>query len=141
MHGVPPDEFYLQVFDIHRSRPNSQQTQPGCGSTTLYTAGMAETAILERTAVVRHGRRLEYFTIARNALEGLVAVVAVAIAGSIALVGFGIASFIEVTSGSVFLWRMSVDAVVLRRERNERRALRVVGFSFLFLAAYIAYES
>jgi len=138
---VPPNEFYLQVFDIHHSRPNSQQTQAGCGSTTLYTAGMAETAILERTAVVRHGRRLEYFTIAWNALEGLVAVVAGAIAGSISLVGFGIDSFIEVISGSVLLWRMSVDADVPRRERNERRALRIVGVCFLLLAAYIAYES
>jgi len=141
MHGVPPNEFYLQVFDIHHARPNSQQTQAGCGSTTLYTAGMAETAILERTAVVRHGRRLEYFTIAWNALEGLVAVVAGAIAGSISLVGFGIDSFIEVTSGSVLLWRMSVDAEVQRRELNERRALRIVGVCFLLLAAYIAYES
>ena len=102
---------------------------------------MAETAVLERTAVVRHGRRLEYFTIARNALEGLVAVVAGAIAGSISLVGFGIDSFIEVTSGSVLLWRMSVDADVERREKNEKRALQVVGICFLFLATYIAYES
>ena len=102
---------------------------------------MAETAILERTAVVRHGRRLEYFTIAWNALEGLVAVVAGGIAGSISLVGFGIDSFIEVTSGSVLLWRMSVDLEVHRRELNERRALRVVGVCFLLLAAYIAYES
>src|SRR6266403_1149672 len=102
---------------------------------------MADIAVLERSAVLRHGRRLEYFTIAWNSLESLVAVVAGANAGSISLIGFGIDSFIEVTSGSVFLWRMSVDAVVLRRERNERRALRVVGFSFLFLAAYIAYES
>ena len=102
---------------------------------------MAETAMLERTAVVRHGRRLEYFTIAWNGLEGLVAVVAGAIAGSISLVGFGIDSFIEVTSGSVLLWRMSVDAEVQRREVNERRALRIVGVSFLLLAAYIAYES
>ena len=102
---------------------------------------MDETAILERTAVVRHGRRLEYFTIAWNALEGLVAVVAGAIAGSISLVGFGIDSFIEVTSGSVLLWRMSVDAEVQRRELNERRALRIVGVCFLLLAAYIAYES
>src|SRR5229473_3580945 len=101
---------------------------------------MAETAVLERTAVVRHGRRLEYFTIEWNALEGLVAVVAGAIAGSISLVGFGIDSFIEVTSGSVLLWRMSVDADVERRERNERRALQVVGICFLFLATYIAYE-
>ena len=102
---------------------------------------MAEIAVLERAAVVRHGRRLEYFTIAWNALEGLVAVVAGAIAGSISLVGFGIDSFIEVTSGTVLLWRMSVDADVERREPNERRALSVVGVCFLLLAAYIAYES
>ena len=69
------------------------------------------------------------------------AVVAGAIAGSISLVGFGIDSFIEVMSGSVLLWRMSVDEDVERRERNERRALQVVGISFLFLAVYIAYES
>ncbi|PYT47737.1 MAG: hypothetical protein DMG44_17385 [Acidobacteria bacterium] len=102
---------------------------------------MADIAVLERMAVVRRGRRLEYFTIAWNSLEGLVALVAGAIAGSISLVGFGIDSLMEVTSGSVLLWRMSVDADVLRRERNERRALRVVGICFLFLAAYIAYES
>jgi divalent metal cation (Fe/Co/Zn/Cd) transporter len=102
---------------------------------------MAETAILERTAVVRRGRRLEYFTIAWNALEGLVAVIAGAIAGSISLVGFGIDSFIEVTSGSVLLWRMSVDAEVQRRELHEKLALRIVGVCFLLLAAYIAHES
>jgi len=97
--------------------------------------------VLERRAFVKRGRRLEYFTIVWNALEGLVAVVAGAIAGSISLVGFGIDSFIEVTSGSVLLWRMSVDAEVHRRELNERRALRIVGVCFLLLAAYIAYES
>jgi len=102
---------------------------------------MSETALLERTAIVRHGRRLEYFTIAWNAVEGLVAVIAGVVAGSISLVGFGIDSFIEVISGSVLLWRMSVDADMPRRERNERRALRVVGVCFLLLTAYIAYES
>ena len=69
------------------------------------------------------------------------AVVVGAIAGSISLVGFGIDSFIEVTSGSVLLWRMSVDAEVPRSELNERRALRIVGVCFLLLAAYIGYES
>ena len=102
---------------------------------------MAEIAVLERTAVVRYGRRLEYFTIGWNALKGLVAVVAGSIAGSVSLVGFGIDSFIEVTSGSVLLWRMSVDADVHRRARNERRSLQIVAVCFLCLAAYIAYES
>jgi divalent metal cation (Fe/Co/Zn/Cd) transporter len=102
---------------------------------------MSENAVLNRTQIVRLGRRLEYFTIAWNTLEGLVAVVAGAVAGSISLVGFGIDSFIEVTSGSVLLWRMSVDADVPRRERNERQALKIVGICFLSLAAYITYES
>lgn len=102
---------------------------------------MAEALILERVAVVRRGRRLEYFTIAWNTLEGLVAVIAGAIAGSISLVGFGIDSFIEVTSGAALLWRMSVDTDINRRERNERCALKIVGSCFLALAAYITYES
>src|ERR1700690_1638395 len=102
---------------------------------------MAERALLERTAVIRHGRKLEYFTIAWNAVEGLVAIGAGAFAGSISLVGFGIDSFIEVTSGSTLLWRMSVDAHEQRRERNEKLSLRIVGLCFLALAAYVGYES
>jgi divalent metal cation (Fe/Co/Zn/Cd) transporter len=100
-----------------------------------------ESAILERTGVVRRGRRLEYFTIVWNGLEGLVAVIAGVVAGSISLVGFGIDSFIEVTSGLTLLWRMSVDTDVPDRERNEKRALKIVGICFIGLAAYIAYES
>jgi divalent metal cation (Fe/Co/Zn/Cd) transporter len=102
---------------------------------------MGEIAVLDRTVLVRQGRRLEYFTVIWNAVEGLVAVVAGLIAGSISLVGFGVDSFIEVTSGAVLLWRMSVDANVHDRERNEKRALKAVGICFLALAAYIAYES
>src|SRR5215467_11961148 len=102
---------------------------------------MAESSVLDRASVIRRGQRLEYFTISWNAVEGLVAVGAGLFAGSISLVGFGIDSFIEVTSGSVLLWRMSVDANVGDRERNEKRALRIVGLCFLLLAAYIAFES
>lgn len=96
---------------------------------------------MERIAIVQRGRRLEYFTIAWNALEGIVAIGTGVIAGSISLVGFGIDSFIEVTSGSILLWRMLVDADTHRRASNEKWALRFVGISFLLLAAYIAYES
>jgi len=102
---------------------------------------MSESAVLDRMAIVRRGRRLEYFTIAWNSIEGLLAVAMGLIAGSISLVGFGLDSFIEVTSGSVLLWRMSVDADVQRRERNEKRAMRIVGLCFFLLAVYIAYES
>src|SRR5712672_3416465 len=102
---------------------------------------MAMIDMSERPAEVHRGRRLEYFTVVWNTLEGLVAVVAGIVAGSISLVGFGIDSFIEVTSGTVLLWRMSVDADVERPQPNERRALSVVGVCFLLLAAYIAYES
>ena len=102
---------------------------------------MLEAGAVTRAAAVVRGRRVEYFTIAWNTLEGLVAVAAGAIAGSISLVGFGVDSFIEVTSGVVLLWRMSVDEDLHRRERNEKRALRIVGVCFLGLAAYITSES
>ena len=96
---------------------------------------------MNRQALAQRGKRLEYFTIAWNSLEGLVAVIAGAIAGSISLVGFGIDSFIEVASGTTLLWRMTVDADVKSREGNERLSLRVVGLCFIVLAAYVAYES
>ena len=86
---------------------------------------MTESAVSDRMAFVGRGRRLEYFTVGWNAIEGVVAVVSGVIAGSIALVGFGLDSFIEVTSGLTLLWRMSVDADVHRRELNEKRRLRI----------------
>ena len=109
--------------------------------TDWYTANMGETLLLERPAVVQRGKRLEYFTIAWNAAEGLIATAAGLIAGSISLVGFGIDSFIELTSGSVLLWRLSVDADEQRRASHEKRALRFVGACFLMLASYVAFES
>lgn len=101
---------------------------------------MSELAVV-RQAMARRGRRLEYFTIVWNSLEGLIAVAAGVLAGSISLVGFGIDSFIEVTSGATLLWRMSVDAAVESRERNEELSLRIVRVCFIALAVYIAYEA
>jgi divalent metal cation (Fe/Co/Zn/Cd) transporter len=98
-------------------------------------------SILNRQAISQRGRQLEYFTIAWNSVEGIVAVVAGIIAGSVSLVGFGVDSFIEVTSGTALLWRMSVDAEEHNRERVEQMTLRIVGACFLALAIYVGYEA
>jgi divalent metal cation (Fe/Co/Zn/Cd) transporter len=94
-----------------------------------------------RARLVKRGRYLEYFTVGYNSLEGLVAVAAGLAAGSIALVGFGFDSVIEVTSGAVLLWRLRADADEARRERVEALSLKVVGVCFLMLAAYVGYDS
>ncbi len=96
---------------------------------------------MERDAVARQGRHLEYITIAWNIAEGAIAIIAGAIAGSISLIGFGIDSLIEVTSGAALLWRLAVDADAERRETIERRSLKIVGGCFVALALYIAYEA
>jgi divalent metal cation (Fe/Co/Zn/Cd) transporter len=84
---------------------------------------------------VARGKRLEYFTIAWNSLEALVALLAGFLAGSVALVGFGFDSLIEVTSGAALLWRLH------RGERTEIATLRIVGGCFVALALYVTYDS
>jgi divalent metal cation (Fe/Co/Zn/Cd) transporter len=93
-----------------------------------------------RAAEVQRGIWLAWFTVAYNSLEGLVAIAAGLFSGSIALVGFGLDSAIEVASGAVLIWRLHGDAGVLR-ETRERTALRFEGICFCVLAAYIACEA
>jgi divalent metal cation (Fe/Co/Zn/Cd) transporter len=94
-----------------------------------------------RPELVRRGRQLEYFTIGYNSLEGLVSIVAGLLAGSVSLIGFGLDSLIEVTSGAAVLWRLHHDLNASRREQAERITLRIVGSCFMALALYILYES
>ena len=89
--------------------------------------------------VYRQAVRLEYFTIAWNALEALVAILFGYLAGSIALVGFGLDSIIEVTSGATLLWRLHQRGDL--ESEAESKALRIVGLTFFLLAAYVSYES
>lgn len=93
-----------------------------------------------RTALVRRGLRLSYLTIAYNALEGLVSLVAGFAAGSVALVSFGIDSVIEVTASGAAQWRLRADVHEERRERAERATRRVIGWCFIALAVYVLYE-
>jgi len=95
----------------------------------------------ERRAVARHGRRLQYLTIAWNSAECLISIGAGLVAGSIALIGFGFDSAIEVASSLAALWRLARDEDEAARERAERRALRVIGACFMALAIYIAVDA
>ncbi|MBZ5720093.1 MAG: cation transporter [Acidobacteriia bacterium] len=94
-----------------------------------------------RQQYVRRGIALEYLTIGWNVLECLVAVTAGYIAGSVALVGFGVDSAVESASGSVLLWRLHAERRGRHVETIERTALKMVGGSFFLLAAYVAYDS
>ena len=104
-----------------------------------HTAGMPRPR--GSAALVRRGLRLNYLTITYNALEAVASIAAGLVAGSVALVGFGIDSVIEVTSSGAAQWRLRTDLDSARREWVERQAHRVIGLSFLALAAYVAYES
>lgn len=86
---------------------------------------------------------LSYFTVAYNLLEGLVSVFAGAAAGSIALIGFGLDSFVESLSGGVMIWRFSHRDSLSHEaeERIEARAIKLVAYTFFVLAAYVLYES
>jgi divalent metal cation (Fe/Co/Zn/Cd) transporter len=91
-----------------------------------------------RVTDTRVGRRLEYLTLAWNVAEAAIAIGAGLFAGSVALIGFGVDSVIECLSGAVLLWRLqSHDA----DEARERLARRLVGVSFLVLAAYVAFDA
>src|SRR5689334_2913145 len=93
-----------------------------------------------RAASVRRGRLLEYITIGWNCFEALASLIAGLLAGSIALVGFGLDSLIEVASSLALIWRLHLDAPEMR-ERAEAVSLKIVGVCFLLLGAYIAVDS
>ena len=92
----------------------------------------------DRATAAHTGRRLEYFTLGWNVIEAAVAVGAGLLAGSIALIGFGVDSVIESISGGVLLWRLQAHQA---DERREQLALKLVGLSFLLLAAYVAVDA
>jgi divalent metal cation (Fe/Co/Zn/Cd) transporter len=91
---------------------------------------------VEREQLRRRARWLAYVTIGWNSIECVVAVTAGVLAGSIALVGFGLDSLVEVFAGVVVLWRLRGDD-----QERERRALRLIALSFFALAAYVVAES
>lgn len=92
----------------------------------------ADSAIV---AATQRGRNLEYLTVGWNSLEAVAALIAGVLAGSVALVGFGVDSVIEVSSGAIILWRL------FSGEHREKLALKLVGMSLIALAAYVGFAA
>ena len=105
---------------------------------------MADTTLDRRERLHRRGVRLEVFTITWNVVEAVVAIGAGLLAGSIALMGFGIDSGIEVIAAVALLWRLlkaGPNASAEEHGSAEKRALYLVAATFFLLSAYIAYEA
>jgi cation diffusion facilitator family transporter len=105
---------------------------------------VAATTAARREQLHRRGVRLEWFTVAWNVVEGVVAIGAGLLTGSVSLIGFGADSFIEVIYAIALLWRLrkaGPNASAKERGEAERRALYLVAATFFLLAAYIAYEA
>jgi divalent metal cation (Fe/Co/Zn/Cd) transporter len=97
--------------------------------------------VVPRLALVRRGLWLNYLTIGYNTIEAVVSLVAGVVAGSVALIGFGVDSAIEVTASVAAQWRLRSDRDSVRRERVEWLTRRVIGGSFLALSAYVVVDS
>jgi len=102
--------------------------------------GQGELA-LARQSTVRRGILLSYATIGYNTVEAVGSLVAGMLAGSVALIGFGIDSVIEVIASIAAQFRLRADANLLRRTEAEVRTLRIVGWCFVALAAYVIFDS
>ena len=96
---------------------------------------------IARSALIRRGLLLNYATIGYNTVEAVVSLIAGVLAGSVALLGFGIDSVIEVTASGAAQWRLRSDAEPVRREQVEQISLRLIGACFLGLAAYVTIDA
>jgi divalent metal cation (Fe/Co/Zn/Cd) transporter len=102
-------------------------------------------ATAARDELLRQAQRLGALTVGWNVLEGVVAITAAWVAGSRALAGFGLDSAVESISASVLLWRLGAERHAPDRpervEQVEHRATKLIGASFLVLAAFVGYEA
>ena len=102
---------------------------------------MSDISVESRAGVLRRGLRLEVLTVGWNVVEGAIAIAAAAAAGSVALLGFGMDSFIESVSGGILIWRLLAEARATDVEavaRLDRTAHKLVGGSLLLLAVWVA---
>jgi divalent metal cation (Fe/Co/Zn/Cd) transporter len=101
---------------------------------------------IRRTSALRHALTLQYLTVSWNVVEGMIAVAAAASASSVALLAFGIDSFVECTSSAVMIWRLRAEHAAVRVDaahiaQIERRAQKLVAASLFLLAAYVCFDA
>ncbi len=86
---------------------------------------------------------LSYFSVGYNLLEGIASIIAGEIAGSIALIGFGLDSFVESLSGGIMIWRFRKygSNSSQSEEEIESRATKLIAYTLFILGAYVLYES
>ncbi len=91
----------------------------------------------------RRALLLSYLTVGYNVLEGVISIIVGLPAGSIALIGFGLDSFVESVSGGVMIWRFSKHREKSETEEQqiETKATRLIAYTFFVLGAYVLYES
>jgi divalent metal cation (Fe/Co/Zn/Cd) transporter len=93
----------------------------------------------ERERLATRVRRLSWFSLAYMTAEGAIAIAAGIVAGSVALVGFGVDSAIEGFASAIIVWRFTGHRIT--SDAAERRAQKLVAVQFFLLAPYVAYES
>jgi len=119
---------------------NTSESACGCGSPCETVARPTS----DRPAQLARALGLEYLTVGWNIAEGVIAVSAAVIAGSVALLGFGIDSFVESASGLVMIWRLQAErrgGDDARLDAIEHRARRLVALSLFLLAAFVMFDA
>lgn len=101
--------------------------------------GVAGPDRLERDRLIRRAKALSWLSLGYMTAEGAIAITAAALAGSVALLGFGLDSAIEGLASVIVIWRFTGTRRV--SEQAERRAQRLVAITFFLLAPYIAQDS
>lgn len=116
-------------------------TSLSCGCPTACTASQPDL----RPESVNRALRLEYLTIGWNIVEGIVAVAAALLAGSVAILAFGIDSFVECASAVVMIWRLRAErgarSTAKQLDEMEQRARKLVAASLFLLAGYVSFDA
>jgi protein-tyrosine-phosphatase/Co/Zn/Cd efflux system component len=146
-------DSYRQARDLIRDNLNDLANQPlagaccaepGCANHAAETSGLRQgLSAQDARRLGRQALLLSWLTVGYNILEGVASLIAGGLAGSIALTGFGLDSFIESLSGGIMIWRFSQHGKLTgeQEERIEQKAARLVAITFFILAAYVLYES